>query len=152
MNKTIQKLAQKKLRVLTKKYSGINSVILDNWRGYRFIYDTADVRACRNDCKNCRLYRILKNEPDGRFTARLQPASVQDKRLFGPQNYLNCKTLPQYRQCYIHFFNKKIKTKKQYLTELALLNNLRILNAGAQLIKRKEKSFKRFVRNRVLPL
>lgn len=149
MNKTIQKLAQKKLRALTKKHSGITTVILDNWRGYRFIYDTRDVRACRNDCANCRLYQLLKGEPSGTFTARLKKASAADKKIFGPQNYLNCKTVEQYRRCYINFFNKRIKNRKQFAKEMALLNTMRILTVNAIFDTKSESRFRTIVRRTI---
>jgi hypothetical protein len=39
MNKKILKIAEKNAKNLIEKYDGFNNIILDNWRGYRFIFD-----------------------------------------------------------------------------------------------------------------
>ena len=92
MNKNIINIAVKKFQELYKKYNGFINVGVDNWRGWRFVFDTEDVRKCKNNCKSCPLYFLLKNERITDFSAGLYPASKEDKELFGPQNFLNCKT------------------------------------------------------------
>ncbi len=129
MRQKIITTAQKKLLELNRRYNGFMAVILDNWRGYRFIYDTVDVRRCQNNCTQCPLFRLLANEKDGAFTARLLRASPADRRLFGPQKYLNCKTISQYRMCYKNFIAQKIATQKELTAELRLVQGLRVLYA-----------------------
>ena len=122
-------VAEKKFKILRKKYDKFVCVFVDNWRGYCFIFDTEDVRNCRNDCANCDLFKLLKNEKGGVFSGKLNPASIEDKKIFGPQNFLNCKTLEQYINCYANFLIQKTKTKKDILVELNLIKEAAIIYA-----------------------
>lgn len=126
MKKEIIKIAEKKLRILSKQYDRFVNVVVDDWRGYRFIFDTEDVRNCKNNCSQCGLYKLLKNEKDDYFSAGLILAADSDKIIFGSQNYLNCKTLEQYQRCYLNFI-KTIKTKEELEDELNLVKNLKII-------------------------
>jgi hypothetical protein len=125
MRKDILKIAERKLKELSKKYDGFINVIVDDWRGFRFIFDTEDVRKCKNDCPNCPLFNLLKNERKGEFSAGLYPASKEDKDIFGPQNFLNCKTLDQYQNCYLNYL-RSCKSKVEINNELQLVKNMSI--------------------------
>ncbi|MFH0951982.1 MAG: hypothetical protein V1838_02200 [Patescibacteria group bacterium] len=127
MNNIIYKIAQKKLEDLKDLYSGFINVGLDNWRGWRFIYDTEDVRKCQNKCSECTLYKLLKDEKEGQFTTGLIRANKKDKEIFGPQNYLNCKTISQYKNCYVSYLLKETNTKTEMIEELKLLKNYRTI-------------------------
>ena len=127
MKKDVIEIANKKLKELSKRYSGFINVIVDDWRGCRFIYDTVEVRNCKNKCQKCQLYLLLKEEKNDIFSAGLYRASSADKKIFGPQNFLNCKTLGQYRDCYVNFLIKKTKDRSEIESELKLINNLKIL-------------------------
>ncbi len=132
MRKKIMSVAEKKFKILRKKYDKFVCVFVDNWRGYCFIFDTEDVRNCRNDCANCDLFKLLKNEKGGVFSGKLNPASIEDKKIFGPQNFLNCKTLEQYINCYANFLIQKTKTKKDILVELNLIKEAAIIYAKGE--------------------
>jgi len=126
MNKKIIKIATKKIKNLIKEYDGFNNVILDNWRGYRFIFDTEKFLTNKTNGKKYRLSVLLNNEKPGYFNAGLLLANNRDKKMFGRQKYLNCKTLKQYKNCYLNFI-KKIINKKELENELELVKNLHVL-------------------------
>ena len=100
------------------------NIIFDDWRGWRLIFDTKEVRNCKNNCPDCPLYLLLKNND---LTNELYPASMGDKKMFGQQNFLNCKTIEQYINCYVNFLSKKCRTKKQTEDELTLIQNSQII-------------------------
>ncbi len=143
MRNDILQIAQKKFLPLLKRYPGFINVILDDWRGYRLIYDTQDVRGCNNNCSQCPLYKLLKNEPEGLFSLGLNKASAADRKLFGPQQYLNCKTIEQYQQCYINFLFQKANTSIEIKEELSLIHNLRVIYSAQVDARKKEREFKR---------
>lgn len=145
MNKKIIKIAEKKIKNLIEEYNGFNNVILDNWRGYRFIFDTEKFLTNKINGKKYRLSILLKNEKLGYFNAGLLLASSKDKKMFGKQKYLNCKTLKQYKNCYLNFI-KKINNKKELKDELKLVKNLHIFYSKNNNKNKLEKNFK----NRIL--
>lgn len=127
MDKKIFQQSKRKLQKLSKKYDGFINIILDDWRGYRLIYDTKETRSCKNNCGECKLFNLLKNETSKKTIAGLHLASETDKKLFGNQRYLNCKTTTQYRSCYVNYITKKIKKETDLTDELNLLMNLEII-------------------------
>jgi hypothetical protein len=143
MNQKILKLAVTKFKKLRKKYDGFINVFVDDWRGYRFVFDTKDVRKCNNDCLNCPLFKLLEDEKTDVFSSDLYPANTEDKALFGPQNFLNCKTLKQYQNCYINYLSKRCKSKKEINKELSLVKNLRIIFSKEGNASEVEQRFKR---------
>jgi len=145
MKKSILKIANKKFEDFIKKYDGFINVVVDDWRGYRFVFDTKDVRKCKNDCKNCKLYQLLKDEKPGIFDTGLYPASAEDKKLFGNQRYLNCKTLDQYRDAYCNFILKKITIKKELADELKLVKGFSIIYSRYGNRKLKERKIKNYI-------
>ncbi len=150
MKQTILNKAVNKFKVLSKKYNKFLNVIVDDWRGYRFIFDTEDVRRCKNDCTKCDLFKLLKKEKAGLWSAGLYPASNADKKLFGPQNFLNCKTLPQYTNCYANFIIKKANNKKILLAELGLIRQSTIIYSANNNPCALEKKFKNDIIDQVL--
>lgn len=145
--KLIFESAAKKLQELRGKNGTFINIIFDDWRGYRFIYDTEEVRNCRNDCENCSLFKLLKDEKPGVFSAALIPATKEDKKLFGNQNFLNCKTKEQYKNCYVSFLLEKANTKKEIEDELALVKELRIVFSRSGDKSKVEKGFKASIIN-----
>lgn len=143
MRKDILKIANNKFIELSKKYDGFINVIVDDWRGYRFVFDTRDVRNCKNDCINCPLFDLLKNEKSGVFSAGLYRASEKDKLLFGPQKYLNCKTIDQYQSCYLNFL-KQCRTEKEIKEELNLVRSMKLVYSNED-INKVEKSFRQTI-------
>ncbi len=127
MDKKILKLAKRKFKELSKRYDGFINLIVDDWRGYRFIFDTKDVRGCNNDCLQCPLFLLLRKEGQNIFSAGLYKATKEDKLIFGFQNYLNCKTLNQYKECYVNFLLKKNITENEIKEELELIKSSRII-------------------------
>ena len=145
MRNDILTIASKKFKELSKTYNKFVTVFVDDWRGFRFIYDTEDVWQCKNRCSACPLYNLLKNEKGKTFSAALFPASTEDKRLFGTQRFLNCKTFTQYRSCYKNFLRKKVRTRAQLQDELLLVRNMRIIYVNKGSAKQKEKVFKKSI-------
>ena len=144
MNRKILQSAMNRFNILKNNYAGFLTVGVDNWRGFRFIYDTKDVRTCTNNCSICPLYITLKNEPAGLFTASLIDATEDDKQLFDNQNKLNCKTLQQYKQCYISFLINKTNTPEAIKQELLLIKNFTIIYSSKHRNLRKlEYNFRR---------
>lgn len=152
MNQEIIRLASRKFQELEKKYNRFITVIVDDWRGPRFVFDTKDVRQCKNNCNQCPLFWLLKNEKAGLFSAGLYPASEKDKKLFGPQRFLNCKTIIQYENCYVNFLVKEANSEKEILDELDLIKNLRILFSTKGSAKMIERKFKKGIIRRALLL
>jgi len=151
MNKIILKSANKKITQLLSQYSGFNIVFLDNWRGFRFIYDTDEIKKYPGKTfLRSRLYNLLKNEKAGLFSAALYKAESKDKKLFGPQYFLNCKTFRQYAYCYINFFVKEVKTRKQAVNEILLLKNMKIIFLKTGNPEIMERKFRIFVLKKVL--
>jgi len=151
MNKKVLQIARKKFKELAKQYDQFNTVFLDNWRGYRFVYDTDEVKKYRGlSFFKSRLYALLKNEKPGLFSADLYPASREEKRLYGPNPFLNCKTYRQYRDCYAFFLLKKVHIKKEIVAELSLVKNLKVIYARTGGEKALEKKFRRAVISRVM--
>ena len=119
------------------------NVFVDDWRGFRLVYDTEDVRFCKNDCINCPLFNLLKNEKSNQFTPTLYRANSEDKGMFGPQNYLNCKTITQYQSCFISFIINKCKTREKIFEELDLVRNLKLIYSKNADPKKEERDFKK---------
>ncbi|MBU0612523.1 hypothetical protein KKB10_00750 [Patescibacteria group bacterium] len=138
MRKDILKIAYKKLNELSKKYDGFINIVVDDWRGFRFVFDTEDVRLCKNDCKNCPLFQLLKNEKEGYFSVGLYPSNKEDKKLFGPQNFLNCKTLDQYQNCYLNYL-KQCKSDVEINKELQLVKGMKIIYSKGNINKAEQK-------------
>jgi len=149
MNKEVLKIARKKLKLLLKKYDGFINIIVDDWRGYRFVFDTKDVKKCNNKCASCKLYQLLKNQKKDFFSTDLVFANKNDKKIFGKQNFLNCKTLEQYSQCYLNFINK-INNKEELIKELRLVSNFKIIYSRDYKIGELEKKFKNFIFNQAI--
>jgi len=148
MRKDILKIANSKFLKLSKKYNGFINVVVDDWRGFRFVFDTEDVRKCKNDCPNCPLFQLLKNEKSGLFSAGLYPASEKDKLLFGPQNFLNCKTIKQYQRCYMNFL-AQCQSDSKVEKELELVNSMKLIYSKGN-IKKTERLFKKEILSKFL--
>lgn len=144
--KLIIRKAKTKFNKLAKNYDGFVNVVVDDWRGWRFIFDTDDVRSCDNNCADCPLFKLVEKEKPGIFSAGLYRASSADKKFFGSQNFLNCKTLAQYGQGYINFI-KKIRSKKELVEELKLVSNLKIIYSRDYRASVLEKKYKNFIFN-----
>lgn len=152
MNQKILKIATKKFNQLSKKYDGFINVIVDDWRGFRFIFDAVDVKNCKNDCANCNLFKLLVNEKGGIFSSNLYPASLGDKIFFGPQRFFNCKTLKQYQNCYANFLINKCWTEKEIKSELRLIKNTKIIYSKEVKASFLEEKFKKGIIKKVLSL
>jgi hypothetical protein len=128
MDTQIIQAAKKEWQKIRQKYNGFNTIILDNWRGFRFIFDSDDVKKCKNNCWECPLFCALKKESCRQlFSPNLLPASESDKKLFGPQNFLNCKTLDQYQKCFANFLSQPNLSNEEIKSELELIQNLEII-------------------------
>ncbi len=146
MDRKILAAAKQEAARLVKAYPAARTIIFDNWRGWRFIIGSSDSAACRNDCGACPLYGLLKAgraglKPSFRY-ARLFKASPRDKRIFGPRNFLNCRSAREYQECYLNFFAKAVRTAAEARAELKLLKGLRILYLKSGKIREGEKRFK----------
>jgi len=135
---------------LAENYGRLENIIFDDWRGWRFIFDTPEVLKCNNDCGNCKLYKFLKQLRPNFSYARLFKASGRDQKMFGPQKFLNCKTLAQYQKCYSYFLLEETKTKGEIERELDLLRNMRVIYTKNKSIAETENNFKKAVLRVVL--
>lgn len=135
---------------IVKKYPQVNNIIFDNWRGWRFIFDTEEVRRCHNDCQNCGLYKFLKGRRRSANYAGLIKASKNDKAMFGRENFLNCKSWENYQNCYTYFILNKTKTAAEIKSELDLLMGLRVVYSANGLPELLEDRFKKEVIGAVL--
>ena len=93
----------------------------------RFGFKNAFVVSVGEDPSGNWIIDALKKEGINKNSFGLYPASKKDKEIFGPQKYLNCKTLDQYKNCFINFVSKKIKNKKELTEELYLINNFKVI-------------------------
>jgi hypothetical protein len=126
----VMRRAQEAFETLDKKPNTFINIILDDWRGcWRFVYDTEEVRGCSNQCGQCKLFALLRDEKEeSGFSAALLPANEQDKIQFrAKQNFLNCKTLDQYRDCYVDWLLKRADTEEKIRKELSLVKLFRII-------------------------
>lgn len=146
MNKKILKIAIKEFNKLKNQYDGFINVGIDNWRGYRFIFDTEPCKKCKNGCSKCPLYLLLKDKKTGLFSAGLYRTSKKDKQLFGPQRYLNCKSLQQYQECYSNFLVKEANTEREIADELKLIKGFKIIfSRETNDLKKLETDFKKSI-------
>ena len=146
-------IAGNKLKKLQKKYDGFINVFVDNWRGYRFVFDTSDTQKCTNDCQNCPLFLLLKNAKENinSFSTALFKATAEDKRIFGQQNYLNCKTTKQYKKCFVNYLLQNINDKKAVTKELIFIKNFRLIySKNIRSLKRTENNFKKSIIKKTL--
>jgi len=150
MNKNDFNKALGEARQLVKILPNIKNIILDDWRGWRFIFDTEDVRNCQNDCLNCGLYKTLKIDDSKNIYSQLIKAKPEERDFFGPENFLNCKSLAGYKKCYLNFILKKTVTRQEIWAELDLLMGMRIIYSSGQAPLLLEECFKREVVNSVL--
>jgi len=151
MNDTIFKQALTKLEELLKKYDGFITIFLDDWRGYRFIYDIKPSNCCKDSCKKCPIYRLLKDEKEiNGFTAGLYLASSKEKKLFGPQEFLNCKSFDEYQNCYVNFLLEKCNTKQEIFDELNLVKNMKVIYSKKDSPEKQEIKFKKGVIQKAL--
>jgi len=150
MDKKIINIAKTQLKELMKNHDGFINVIVDDWRGFRFIFDCIEVRNCENNCSSCKLFKAIKNKKIGQFNTDLYPADEEDRKLFGPQKFLNCKTLKQYQKCYVNFLLKRTEKKKEIEEELALILDSEIIFTKNGKLKEKNISFKKNIFKKVI--
>lgn len=145
MDKQIIKIANKELKKLLNKYDGLINVVLDDWRGFRFVFDSKDVRNCKNECQKCKLFIAVNKNKAGIFNPGLFLASDEDKKIFGPQNFLNCKTLQQYRDCYVNFLVCEAIGEDQIKNELDLIKNSMLIYSKKGELEKEEEKFKKSI-------
>lgn len=137
-------------KMLVAQVPGIMNIILDDWRGERLIFDTQELRSCTNNCQGCNLFKLL-NKKSAQFKyARLYQADLRDQRLFGPANFLNCKTIKEYQNCYERFILEKTYTEEDIYAELSLLFKMRVVYTVSGDCSSVERSFKKAVLAAVL--
>jgi hypothetical protein len=110
----------------------LTTIILDNWRGYRLIYDGPAVTNCPPSCNACPLFVAVgvdpKPIPENVLLISLYSASLKDMALFpGKQRMLNCKTLLQYQDCFVVWLVEKCRTQNEIDEELTLIRDFRII-------------------------
>lgn len=112
-------------------------VVLDKWRGFRLVVDTVGSRKCQNNCQSCRNFQLFGEQQSGLKEEGFIPelkrwTEKQDKDLYGPERYLQCKTLDRYAECYIRCLLEDCSTKEAVLEELQLVRQFTVLYAGSQ--------------------
>ena len=118
---------------LLKKFDGFNFIFLDNWRGFRFVYDVSDFSS---------LYKLLRSEKTGIFSAGLVLATPKDQKLFGPEKFLNCRSIGSYQLCFLNYLLRRCLTEEQITEELKLLKKVRLLYCRNGSRKKLELDFK----------
>jgi hypothetical protein len=141
MKKKLIKIAKKEVKNLINKYDGFNNIILDNWRGYRLIFDTEKYLKSKTNNKKYKLIVVLKNEKMGYFNNCLLVSNYRDKKMFGEGKYLNCRKLEEYKNCYLNFI-RQIDNKKELKKELLLVKNLKVVYSKDGKESEVEKKFK----------
>jgi len=128
MKKEIIDIAKIKLKKILNRLDNVNIIIIDNWRGNRFIFDiNNNCDYCNYGCTRCPIYKLLKKEKQAIFSANLLLASEKDRIIFGPNIFLNIKTFKEYQNCYANFIATKANSIKEIESELRLLLNLNII-------------------------
>ncbi len=151
MNYKIYKIARKNLRDLLRSYREFNYIFLDDWRGPRFVYDVDEIKNYPGKrFLQSRLYQLLNKEKPGIFTIGLLKASKEDKKIFGNEYFLNCKTFDQFSTCYAKFLSFKAVTKKEILAEMKLLKNVKIIYAKKGNRLKLEKEFRKLSINKAI--
>jgi len=152
MNQDILKIARKKFNKLAPKYDKFINVFVDDWRGFCFVFDTLDTRICNNNCQNCDLYKLLKEESlSNNFFAGLKKANCEDKRVFGLNNFLNCKSYEQYLNCFINFIVQNNLTGQDLIDEIKLVLDIEIIYTKDGDPTQKTKKFKKEFFKKIIP-
>ncbi len=91
----------------------VSRMWLTDWRGWRFVYDTESSASCHNDCAGCPNHALFADIQPGKskltILTDLHPwVAEADKRLYGPERFLACKTTDRYADC----FDSSDSTKK----------------------------------------
>jgi len=150
MNKKNFNKAVREVNELIKERPGFKNIIFDDWRGWRFVFDTPEVRNCKNDCQNCGLYQLLNQRKYQTDYARLIKAGQTDRKMFGRENFLNCKSLEEYKKCYVYFILNKTETKQEIWNELDLLMGMKVIYSYSETSELSEYRFKKEVISSVL--
>jgi len=145
MYKNNFKEAWQEANKIGKELPDIKNIIFDDWRGWRFIFDTGGIRYCQHDCSNCRLFKLLNQVDSKSAYTSLIKAEERDQMLFGQENFLNCKSLEEYKNCYIRFILEKTNNQKEIQTELSLLMDMKILYSSSGRPRLLERQFKQAV-------
>ena len=95
---------------------------------------------------------MLKDEKENTFSTSLYQATKEDKKIFGPQNFLNCKTIEQYKNCYINFLIQRANTKKEIIDELNLIKNTQVIFSSKNNAQEQTKKFKKEIIQKILKL
>ncbi len=124
----------------------ISSAILDDWRGMRIIYGYS----CSGVCSSCALYRAVGKDTeefdDMKLRTTLRKATVEDRVIFSPQCFLNCKTPEQYVECFVQWLVTKCFTYQEVRDELSLVQGFRLLyQEGTRDLRASEENLKRLV-------
>jgi hypothetical protein len=108
----------------------LETVILDDWCGIRLIYETPEVRQCRGQCPDCRLWRILGEDRternDGTLHATLTP-STRGHTDISAYPMLNCKTKDDYAASFVQWLLLRCQTIGDFREELDLIANFRVV-------------------------
>lgn len=133
---------------------GFQTVVLDNWRGVRLIYEIGITNCCESQCNRCSLFKLVGEdrphvEPEElKFT--LYEANRKDLDLFpSKQRYLNCKGFHQYIEAFITWLVNAADTYEKMDGELEKVANFIILmkdrNIDTNYLHNQEKKYKKMV-------
>ena len=120
----------------SRRHLMLRYIFLDVWRGQtRLIIDSACSNDCHNACAHC-LHLDFLNE-DSVFTDGVQQFPLglfewtepEDIALFGPERYMQCKTMDRYASCFIEFILYDTSTQNLHglIKELELIRDVRVL-------------------------
>lgn len=118
----------------------IKNAVIDSWRGVRIIIDCAETQNCKNTCSSCKVYKTLGQHPND-FDYTKEPDKLhkplffwtdeKDIELYGPERFLQCKTLERYQQCFINcvLYDPDMHDRTNLLEEIRLIRDFEIIKS-----------------------
>jgi hypothetical protein len=83
-------------------------IFVNDWRGVRLLYDCLAPCQTMDQCTECGLQKLLGDESPrlatGVTTGLFEFVTPKDRRLYGPEKYLSCKSPRRIVQCFTACF------------------------------------------------
>lgn len=147
MNKIFINNVTGQINKLQRKEDIFDNVILDNWRGLRLIYSYSK---CNNICSKCPIPKKSKEINKCRRLCNLLKTTKEDQNMFGKKNFMDCKSLEEYKACYVNFILEKCNSYEEILKELLVIKNLIFIYSRNGNVEENETLFKKNVITRTL--
>jgi len=142
-------------KIVSESHGRIESIILDQWRTKKDQWSlTYGYKSCDNQCETCKIH-VVSTMPDiismdSQLRTFQIPASEENRRNYGDQRALNCKTIDQYVKNFVTCFTKGY-TLDSIDEELGYVAGFKLLYLnGVSDLESAEKQIKRRIVNEVL--